>query len=167
MYQIRVDIRACLFIWLMLISRAGMAEEFPEQSLVDELLEGERPVGVVFLVMEYDPEALQWVVPRMAHYARQLRAQWPDTALVVISHGDEMFALQRQFEQLYTDIHQGVERLVEEYDVLFQVCGSYAYQADIDVSSFPDYVAVVPFAPAEIENYRLLEYRMIDLELTW
>jgi hypothetical protein len=34
-------------------------------------------------------------------------------------------------------------------------------------SEFPDYIDVVPFAPAEIENYRLMEFKIVNLELTW
>jgi intracellular sulfur oxidation DsrE/DsrF family protein len=160
-------LRGCMRLWLVFWISAVMGDDYPEQGLVGDMLAGEKPTGVVFLIMEYDEEALEWVVPRVTHYVKQLRAQWPEFTIVILSHGDEMFALQSQFDKLYAPIHEGIKQLVNDYGVVFQVCGSHAYHSDIDVSAFPSYVDVVPFAPAEIENYRHLEYHMINLELTW
>jgi len=157
----------CLLVGLAIFMQQAIAESYPEQSLVDNIVSKAEPDGVAFLVMEHDEEALQWVIPRVTHYVRQLRKKWHDLPIVVLSHGDEMFALQSQYETLYASLHEGVRSLVEDYDVLFQVCGSYAYLSDIDASAFPRYVDVVPFAPAEIDNYRQMEYRIINLELTW
>ncbi len=145
----------------------AIAADYPEQSLIDDILGGTQPNGIAFLVMEHDTEALQWVVPRVILYVRQLRGKWQELPIAVVSHGDEMFALQSRFAALYADIHAGVRTLVEDYDILFQVCGSYAYLSDIDASAFPHYVDVVPFVPAEIDNYRQMEYEIINLELTW
>ena len=161
-----------LFLLGMMFSLPCLAqkppnETFPEQSEIDSIRTSEQPEGVVFLVMEYDEEALQWVVPRVAHYTRQLREKWKDLAIVVLSHGEEMFALKTEYRVLYKKLHQDILKLISEYDVLFQVCGSYAHFADVAPSEFPHYVDVVPFAPAEIENYRHLEFKIVNLELTW
>jgi len=140
---------------------------FPEQSEIDSIISQEAPVGVVFLVMEHDEEALRWVLPRVFRYTRQLRAKWRDLPIVVLSHGDEMFALLTEYQSLYKQIHAGVKKLVSDYQVAFQVCAAYASMSDVSASEFPGYVDVVPFAPAEIENYRQLEFVMVSLELTW
>ena len=155
-----------LVIFIFAIGKA-IGGDFPEQSIVDDIYAKERPEGVVFLVMEHDEEAYRWVLPRVLHYTRQLRNRWSDLSIVVLSHGDEMAALQSEYRSLYGEQHMLIQKLVNEYDVLFQVCGSFARFADIDSSEFPDYIDVVPFAPAEIENYRMLEFRMVNLELTW
>ena len=117
--------------------------------------------------MEQDEDALNWVLPRVLHYTRQLREKWKDLKIIVLSHGAEMLALQTDLTRLYEDLHSRVKQLVSEHDVLFQVCGSYAFLSDIDASAFPSYIDVVPSAPAEIENYRLMGYTMVNLELTW
>ena len=117
--------------------------------------------------MEQDEEAFSWVLPRVIHYTEQLREKWKDLAIVVLSHGEEMFALRAEYHPLYERMHQDILTLVSEHDVLFQVCGSYAYFSNVAPSEFPDYVDVVPFAPAEIENYRLMEFKIVNLELTW
>jgi intracellular sulfur oxidation DsrE/DsrF family protein len=157
----------CVFIgtWLT----GAMADEvlFPEQSEIDRIISQETPEGVVFLVMEHDEEALQWVLPRVFHYTRQLRAKWQDLPIAVLSHGDEMFVLVTEYQSLYKQIHASVKRLVSDYQVAFQVCAAYASMSDVSASEFPKYVDVVPFAPAEIENYRQLEFAMVSLELTW
>lgn len=143
------------------------ADKYPEQSEIDAIYAAEQPEGVLFLVMEQDDEALYWVLPRVTHYTQQLHEKWSDLAIVVLSHGDEMLSLTSDLKGLHLELHQSIKRLIEEYNVLFQVCGTYAFFSDIDVSEFPDYIDVVPFAPAEIESYRQMDFKMINLELTW
>jgi intracellular sulfur oxidation DsrE/DsrF family protein len=161
----------CLVLFLILIlpcaAKELPVEAFPEQSEIDEIRTAQKPEGVLFLVMEQDEEAFQWVLPRAIHYIRQLREKWGDLTIVMLSHGEEMFALKTEYQPLYEKLHRDVLMLVSEYDVLFQVCGSYASFSDVAPSDFPDYIDVVPFAPAEIENYRLMEFKIVNLELTW
>ena len=157
----------CLILSFPCLAQESPDKGFPEQSEIDKILTSERPEGILLLVMEQDEEAFKWVLPRVTHYTRQLRKKWKDLTIVVLSHGDEMFALRTEYRALYEKLHQEVLTLVSERDVLFQVCGSYARYSDIAPSEFPDYVDVVPFAPAEIENYRQLEFKIINLELTW
>lgn len=121
----------------------------------------------MFLVMEQDPEALEWVLPRVTHYTRQLHSRWKDLPVIVLSHGDEMFALQEEYRALYPEIHRQARDLVEDQQVDFMVCGAFASLEDVPPSAFPDFIDVVPFGPAEIENYRQLDYTLIHLEQTW
>ena len=161
----------CLVLFLILTlscaAKEPPFEEFPEQSEIDAIRTAQKPEGVLFLVMEQDEEAFQWVLPRVIHYTRQLREKWSDLTIVMLSHGEEMFALRTEYQPLYEKLHRDVLTLVSEYDVLFQVCGSYASFSNVVPSEFPDYIDVVPFAPAEIENYRLMEFKIVNLELTW
>ena len=144
-----------------------LADPFPEQSEINLILSAEEPEGIVFLVMEQDEEALYWVLPRVTVYTQQLREKWNDLPIVILSHGDEMFSLVEEFKSLNEKFHQSIKELTKNYDVVFQVCGSYASFSDIDASEFPDYIDVVPSAPAEISNYRQMEYKFISLELIW
>ena len=122
-------------------------ELFPEQSEIDALAMSEQLNGVVFLVMEQDEEALTWVLPRVIHYTKQLRSKWKDISIIVLSHGNEMFALQSKYKKSYGEMHSMVAQLVSAHDVLFQVCGSYAELSDIDTKCY-----VIPsYRPTELK----------------
>jgi intracellular sulfur oxidation DsrE/DsrF family protein len=149
------------------LSLEAVEDPRPEQSMIDEIVADEQPQGVVFVVMEDDEEALQWVLPRVVHYTRQLREKWQQLPITLLSHGSEMFSLVSASSSLYPDIQREARKLVTDHSVLFQVCGSFAAMSDFSASDFPDFLDVVPFAPAEIENYRLMEYKIVNLELTW
>ncbi|MGA7982759.1 MAG: DsrE family protein [Chromatiaceae bacterium] len=125
------------------------------------------PVGVLFNVLEYDEDALGWMVPRIEHYVALLRKRYPELSIVIVSHGDEMFALQSSEEAQYGDVHQRVRRLAEELDVTFHVCGTYARVNGVDASEFPQYIDVVPLATTQISDYRELGYRVVTTELSW
>ena len=167
MFSVFVRATACFILFSSWLTTVADDELFPEQSEIDGLTAGNKPEGVVFLVMEDDEEALRWVLPRVLHYTRQLRAKWQHLPIVVLSHGNEMFALVTDQQPLYKKVHADVKKLVSDYHVAFQVCAAYASMSDVSSSEFPPYVDVVPFAPAEIENYRQMEFSMVSLELTW
>lgn len=162
----------CILALLLFLCGAALADsaadiERPEQSIIDRILAGQQPQGVLLLVMEDDEEALRWVLPRVVAYTRQLRARWPELPIVLLSHGDEMFSLVSAARNLYPEIHAAARRLVSEHRVHFQLCGAFAAMSEIAASDFPEYLDVIPSAPAEIENYRLLEFAIVNLELTW
>jgi len=126
--------------WLLLLlfcllfvglAPADKEEVLPEQEEIDEILLGEEPEGVLFTVMEQDEEALQWVLPRILHYTRQLRGEWQGLHIAVVSHGDEMLGLLTVHNGLYPDVHQNLRLLVDRYGVAFHVCGSFAAQSDV------------------------------------
>ncbi len=167
-------VKPWLLPFLVFISVLGSAharenglEEFPEQSEITQILAGKQPPGMLFLVMEHDEEALQWVLPRIVHYTAQLRERWPEVTIAVLSHGDEMLALVSDLSALYPVVHENVYKLVNSYDVYFHVCGTFAEMSGYEASEFPDYVDVVPFGPAQIQDYRFLDYQVLSIEPTW
>jgi intracellular sulfur oxidation DsrE/DsrF family protein len=146
----------------------NLDKEYPETEEVKAIIAAASPpVGVLFNVLEYDEEALEWMVPRIKHYVALLRKRYPELPIVVVSHGDEMFALQSSEEGLYGDVHRQVRHLVEELGVTFHVCGTYARANGVDAGDFPRYVDVVPLATSQISDYRELGYRVITTELSW
>jgi len=149
------------------LARSAAEEVLPEQEEIDAIVLGEAPEGVLFTVMEQDEEALQWVLPRILHYTRQLQREWRELPIAVVSHGDEMLGLLTEFRSLYPEVHDNLRRLVNQYGVAFHVCGRFAFLSDVDPSEFPDYVDVVPFGPAQIADYRQFGYRVVSIELTW
>jgi len=159
-----------LFLFLILNVRpvhCVTEEPLPEQDEIDAIVLGEQPDGVLFVVMEQDEEALQWVLPRILHYTRQLRAAWDGLPIAVVSHGDEMLALVTELNSLYPDVHENLQLLVNDYDASFHVCGSFAAMSDIEAADFPDYVDVVPSGPAQMTDYRQLGFILVSVELTW
>ncbi|MEA3276150.1 MAG: DsrE family protein [Pseudomonadota bacterium] len=143
-------------------------EEYPEAQEIETILTADSPpAGVLFSVLEYNEDALEWIVPRIEHYVSLLRERYPDLAIVIVSHGDEMLALREEEKWLYRDVHQRIQRLAEELGITFHVCGAYAMANGIDESEFPQYVDVVPLATTQIQDYRELGYTVITTELSW
>ena len=162
------------FALLVLSVAAGTAtfaadpgETFPELGEVKEIIGLGRPEGVVFLVMDHDTEAYEWVLPRLERYVKIIRQEWPDLPLAVLSHGDEIFSLLAKNENEYPEFHRKVRHLVTSEKIDFQVCGAFAALSGVDESEFADFVEVVPSAPTQISDYRLMGYELVHLELTW
>lgn len=147
----------------------GVDEQaYPEADEIQRLLTAATPpAGVLFNVLEYDEDALEWIVPRIEHYVSLLRNRYADLSIVIVSHGDEIFALREQERWLYRDVHQRVQRLVEELDIPFHVCGAYARANGIDEGEFPQYIDVVPLATTQIQDYRELGFKVVSTELSW
>lgn len=143
-------------------------DETPE---LEEILyitrQAEQPEGVLLHTREYDESAFYWVAPRLEYYVLLLRKAYPSLPLVILSHGDEMSALTIPNSSKYREVHEIIQRLVETYDVDFQVCGRFAAINDLDESDFPDFVHMIPSAPSALADYRDLGYELISIELTW
>jgi intracellular sulfur oxidation DsrE/DsrF family protein len=141
-------------------------DELPELEQINAIINAdEAPPGVVFVIYEYDESALTWIMPRLVYYVTLLNQRFPDLTVAVVSHGDEMLSLTKENADIYPEVHFDLEVLVKELDVLFHVCGSFATLNDVEESDFPDSVDVVPFAPAQVSDYKSLDYVVIDAEL--
>jgi len=142
--------------------------ELPEIDEINRIIDTHPPPsGVLFVVYEYEYDALEWVVPRLSEYVRLLRAQHPNLAISVVSHGDEILALPLQEKHLFHRVHKEIQTLAEQHQVPFHVCGAYAAFNGLSEEDFPDYIDVVPFGPAQINDYKMVGYEAIDLGLTW
>ncbi|HBH36336.1 MAG TPA: hypothetical protein DDW45_08315 [Gammaproteobacteria bacterium] len=146
---------------------AEIPDELPELEQVSAVINAdEAPSGVVFVVYEYDESALTWIMPRLVYYVTLMHQRFPDLPVAVVSHGDEMLSLTKENAEIYPEVHFDLETLVKELDVVFHVCGSFAALNDIAESDFPDVIDVVPFGPAQVSDYRSLDYQVIDVELS-
>ena len=142
--------------------------DFPEIEDILEITRApEAPHGVVFVIYEYDFDAMEWVTPRLRHYIVILRERFEDLPISVVSHGDELISLTTEHKRLYPQVHKDIRDLVENYQIHFHVCGAYAAFNGLSEEDFPDYIDVVPFGPAQIADYRMVGYELIDLGLTW
>jgi intracellular sulfur oxidation DsrE/DsrF family protein len=143
-------------------------EETPE---LDEILyvinKPENSQGILLHTREYEEDAYIWIMPKLEYYITLLRERYPEIPLIAISHGDEMRSLTLGNKKQYPDIHHAIQRLVQDYQVEFQVCASFANYNGIGDSEFPDYIQVIPSAPAAFADYRALGFDLIEIELSW
>ncbi len=142
----------------------GPAAQAGNQDAIERLLaQDQPPFGVVFEIVERNEDALQWAIPAINRYARQLRERFPDIGLAVVSHGREEFALMKSREADNADVHRLVRSLVAD-DVPVHVCGTLASWHGKDAGDFPDYVDVTPAGPTAIRNYEAMGYLLIELK---
>lgn len=142
-------------------------DELPELEQINEILDaGEAPPGIIFVIYEYDESALTWIMPRLVYYVTLIHQRFPGLSVAVVSHGEEMLSLTKENADVYPEVHFDLETLVKELDVQFHVCGSFATLNDIEENDFPDSVDVIPFGPAQVSDYKSLDYVVIDVELS-
>lgn len=143
-------------------------DDFPEQVFVNQVLSADSPpAGVIFTVREYDEDALYWVLPRVEKYMLELRQRFPKLSIAMVSHGDEIISLSQDNKRNHKTTHKLLQKLVTQNDLLFHICGAMARMNGLDPDDFPDYVDVVPYGPAQVEDYLSLGFELVDLELTW
>jgi intracellular sulfur oxidation DsrE/DsrF family protein len=149
----------CLFTLIQTtVVQAGTQDE------INELLaQKDAPFGVVFEIVEGSDDALQWAIPAVNQYVKQLRKRFPDIGLAVVSHGSEQFGLIKDKQQENARMHQTVQSLVAS-DVPVHVCGTHASWRGKVADDFPDYVNVSPAGPTEISNYEDMGYVLIVVE---
>ena len=150
-------LRRLLPFWIGLLALAGPAAAAP--LTLDELLA--RPVappGVVFEIVDSDPRALEVALPWVKQAAQQLKARHPGVPMALVTHGQEMFALQTNTRDGNAAIHQMVESLSRDSGMPVHVCETYAGMRGLAAEDFPDYVDVAPAGPAQIRNYEALDY---------
>ncbi len=150
-----------LLIFLLLLTTGPLQAGERMQSLLGS---EQAPAGVVFEIVEGDENALEWAMPQVAEYARQLRARFPGIGIAVVTHGTEQFALERRYRDEYTEVHQLVRSLTEDENVPVHVCGTHASWYDVTPEDFPDYVDVSAAGPAQINDYRQLGWVLIKVE---
>ncbi len=144
------------------------AEELPEASDIREIVTADTPpAGIIFTLREYEDDALEWVLPRVASYLTTIHKKFPDLPVAMLSHGDELMAASTDQIPEFRSMHRLLRQLIDEQGLVFHICESAASMNGLDEADFPDYVSVVPYGPAQVENYLALGYQLVDLELTW
>ena len=80
----------CLLASLLLAHSAAAGSD-PLDAL---LARTPAPAGVVFEIVDRDPGALEHALPWVSQAARRLKARHPQLAMEIVTHGQEMLALQ-------------------------------------------------------------------------
>ena len=152
----RTHLLAWLAGLLALVAAPGTRAETVEDLLTLE----EAPPGVVFEIVCGDPGLLAEAIPKLRSDIAALRARFPGLPIVVMSHGKEQFALTHANARNNPELHAQAQDLVSD-DVTLQVCGTYASWHGMGPESFPNYVDVAASGPAQINDYRALDYVVI------
>lgn len=144
-----------MFFLLTACSKTG------EEGVHKILSSSEPPVGVVFEIASDDDEGLNWAIPLVRSYAKQLRSKFPGIKLAVVSHGDEQFQLTENNRLQYADTHKQVASLIKDQGVEVHVCGNFAASYDIDENQFVDFIDVAARAPTRVKSYKDAGYELI------
>ena len=124
----------------------------------------EAPEGVVFEIITDDDDGLEWAIPRTQQYIKQLHEKFPQLAIAVVTHGREMFALQKRDVYGAREVHEQVQSLIQDQGITLHACGTYAGWQGLSKEDFPDYVDVTASGPATINDYVALGYVKIMIE---
>jgi intracellular sulfur oxidation DsrE/DsrF family protein len=135
---------------------AGQAGAAPV-SLDDLLARPVAPAGVVFEIVDRDPGALEVALPWVKQATQRLKVRHPGLPMALVTHGQEMFALQTGKRAVNPTIHQLAESLRDD-GIPVHVCETYAGRRGLAAGDFPAYVDVAPAGPAQIRNYEALDY---------
>lgn len=138
-----------ILAWLPAVSAA---------SLDALLARGAAPPGVVFEIVDRDPQALEHALPWVKRAAQRLKARFPGVPMALVAHGQEMFALQTAQREGNATTHRLAESLVRDEGIPLHVCETHAGWRGVAPEAFPDYVDVAPAGPAQIRNYEALDY---------
>jgi len=150
-----------LLIASLLLSTTTAAMDHPQITKL--LAQDKAPPGVVFEIVTGDPQALRWAIPQVADYAKRLRERFPKLDIAVVTHGQEMFALQKDKRAAAPEVHAEIEHLVKEQHIPVHVCETYASWRGIGAEAFPDYVNVSPAGPTQVKRYMELGYVLIKI----
>ncbi|MBD3669319.1 MAG: DsrE family protein [Gammaproteobacteria bacterium] len=141
----------------------GVVSAGDEDDVRSILQMQEAPEGVVFEIIA-SRDGLTWAIPRVKKFSEQLRQRFPDLSIAVVSHGSEQFALQKRYQDDYSNVHQQVKSLVADNDIPVHVCGTYAEWKGVTPEEFADYVDVAAEGPAQIRNYEELGFIRVVLD---
>lgn len=152
--------RFIFFIFALFLAANSHANN--QQEIEQLLAQKDAPFGVVFEIVEGHGDALEWAIPAVNKYVKQLRDRFPDIGLAVVSHGSEQFGLMKSQQKAKAEVHKTVQSLVAS-DVPVHVCGTHASWRGKEAKDFPDYVDVAPAGPTEIRNYEAMGYVLIEI----
>jgi len=146
-----------LSFWIAFFVMTGPTVAAP-LTLDDLLARPEAPAGVVFEIVDRDPGALEFALPWVKQAAQRLKARHPGLPMALVTHGQEMFALQTKKRTGNPAVHQIAESLSRDDGIPVHVCETYAGRRGLAAEDFPAYVDVAPSGPSQINNYVALDY---------
>jgi intracellular sulfur oxidation DsrE/DsrF family protein len=140
---------------LLLLTGVARAASDPLEAL---LARPAAPPGVVFEIVDRDPRALEVALPWVKRAAQRLRQRFPTLPMALVTHGQEMFALQTTALEAHPAVHRLAASLARDDGIPVHVCETYAGWRGLAVEDFPDFVDVAPAGPAQVRSYQALDY---------
>lgn len=161
----RITVLSLFMFFCGLLALPITASAMDDQEELNYILKMETPpLGVVFEVVEGDADALEWAIPQVVKFSKQLRDKFPDIAIAVVTHGKEQFGLVKTAAKENKEVHKVVKSLVQNQDIPVHVCGTHASWYGKGEEDFPDYVDVTPAGPTQIANYEDMGYEKIVMD---
>lgn len=151
------------FLYLLLVPLLT-ARASGDPTITELLQSATAPDGVVFEIITGDDDGLEWAIPRTRQYIKQLHEKFPELSIAVVTHGREMFALQKRDIDGYQEVHNQVQSLIQDDKIQLHACGTYAGWRGLADEDFPAYVDVTASGPATINDYVALGYVKIIIE---
>lgn len=145
-----------LFPWLLTATAAASS-----LTLEQLLAKPTPPAGVVFEIVDRDPQALEFALPWVRQAAEKIEERFPGVPMALVTHGQEMFALQEKDKQRNAALHEQVQSLKRDRNIPVHVCETYAGWKGVAPEAFPSYIDVAPSGPAQINNYIALDYQRL------
>ena len=145
------------YVLIGLLALAGSATAAPA-TLEGLLTQPTAPHGVVFEIVDRDPNALDVALPWVKQAAQKLKARYPKLPMALVTHGQEMFALQASARADNLATHKMVESLSRDSGIPVHVCETYAGWRGKGAEDFPAYVDVAATGPTQIKDYEALDY---------
>jgi len=145
-----------LFPWLL--TTMAVASSLTLEQL---LAKPTPPAGVVFEIVDRDPQALEFALPWVRQAAEKIEERFPGVPMALVTHGQEMFALQEKDRQRNAALHEQVQSLKRDRNIPVHVCETYAGWKGVAPEAFPSYIDVAPSGPAQINNYIALDYQRL------
>jgi intracellular sulfur oxidation DsrE/DsrF family protein len=145
-----------LFPWLL--TDTAVAGPLTLEQLLDR---ASPPPGVVFEIADRDPQALEYALPWVRRAAEQLEERFPGVPMALVTHGQEMFALQEKDKERNLALHEQVQSLKRDKGIPVHVCETFAGRRGLGPEAFPSYIDVAPSGPSQINNYIALDYQRL------
>lgn len=142
-----------LFAWLLTGAAAASS-----LTLEDILAKPAAPAGVVFEIADRDPQALEFALPWVRQAAERIAQRFPGVPMALVTHGQEMFALQGIYTERNAAVHEQVQSLKRDQGMPVHVCETHAGWRGLGPEAFPSYIDVAPSGPSQINNYLALDY---------
>lgn len=132
-------------------------------SPIDTVLQArEAPAGVVFEIATSKSDSLNWALPLVKKYIGQIRQRFPELPIAIVTHGREMFALQKSQATQNAQAQQMTRQLVKQ-GVQLHVCGTYASRRGVSEEDFPEYVNVAAAGPTQVKDYLAVGYLLVKI----
>ncbi len=143
-----------LWLGLLLFPLLLAARDASVEALLQEK---SAPEGIVFEIVTGDDDGLEWALPRVRQAIERLRRRFPELPVAVVTHGQEMFALEKGVRDSYPGVHATVRSLLAD-GVTVHACGTYAGWRGLAGEDFPAYVDLSAAGPAQVNDYLALGY---------